>query len=153
MNEDLKEFLLLLNAKKVDYLLVGGYAVGFHGYPRYTGDLDIWYEPTEENAKNLLLVLKEFGFGSLNITMEDMLKKGEVIQLGYPPYRIDLINECDGIEFAACYKRKIDFEYENIQIKLLSLDDLITNKKAAGRTKDKLDIENISTRVRKKAKL
>lgn len=97
LNEDFKEFIQLLNENKVQYLIIGGYAVALHGYPRYTKDIDIWVEGTPNNAKRILKTLEDFGFGSLNITRDDFQKPDQVIQLGYPPKRIDLLNHLEGV--------------------------------------------------------
>lgn len=90
-SQDFKEFIELLAKNKVEYLIVGGYAVGIHGYPRYTGDLDVWVNPTEQNSALVLKAVDEFGFPSFKLTQNDFSKPGNVIQLGYPPLRIDLI--------------------------------------------------------------
>ncbi|MFH1051698.1 MAG: hypothetical protein V1779_12320 [bacterium] len=132
-----------MNEKKVEYMLVGGYVVAFYGYPRYTGDIDIWYNPTPENVKKLLELINEFGFGSLGLTNDDLLKTGSVIQFGYPPYRIDLLNELDAVTFDECYKNKNSITCEGLSVNIIALDDLIKNKKATGRTKDLLDLENL----------
>jgi hypothetical protein len=107
-NPDFKEFIQSLNNNQVRYLVIGGYAVAFHGYPRYTKDMDIWLEMTSENADRVLAALVEFGFGSLEITIEDFLTSNQVIQLGYPPNRIDLIMTPDGVDFVTCYDAKIE---------------------------------------------
>ncbi|HEY9122701.1 MAG TPA: nucleotidyltransferase, partial [Bacteroidales bacterium] len=138
-----KEFIQLLNEKKVEYLVVGGYAVTIHGYPRYTGDLDIWINKTQENSILIIEVLKDFGFSSLNLTSDDFLKDGNVVQLGYPPLRIDILNDIDGVKFSECYTRKEYFNIDNIKIPFISTSDLILNKKASGRHKDIDDLENL----------
>lgn len=97
---DFKEFIELLNNHGVEYLLVGGYALAIHGHPRYTGDMDIWVKPDAENAAKVMAVLEDFGFGELDLTTEDFTKLGNVVQLGYPPLRIDLLTQPDGVEFA-----------------------------------------------------
>src|SRR5262245_40733324 len=103
LDKDFREFIALLNQNDVRYLVVGGYAVGFHGHPRYTKDLDIWIELSEENSENLVAALDAFGFASAEFKIEDFLNPGEFVQLGYPPNRIDLITSCEGLEFADCY--------------------------------------------------
>ena len=107
LSHDFKEFVELLNKNNVEYLIVGGYAVGIHGYPRYTGDLDIWINATRQNAHKMVAVLDEFGFSSFGLTEEDFIKSGNIIQMGYPPFRIDVLTKIDGVEFDACYKNKI----------------------------------------------
>ena len=106
LNQDFKEFIQLLNANQVKYLVIGGYAVAIHGHPRYTKDIDIWIEMSSENAQKLMIALTEFGFGSLGLNAEDFQSPDQIIQLGYPPNRIDLITTPDGIDFATCYKQK-----------------------------------------------
>src|SRR5215831_5132042 len=103
---DFREFIELLIKNKAEYLIVGGYAVGIHGHPRYTGDLDIWLNPTPKNAGLILKSVNEFGFSSYNLTPEDFMKSGNVIQLGYPPLRIDLISDIDGVVFEECFKNR-----------------------------------------------
>jgi hypothetical protein len=142
-SQDFKEFLQLLNDYHVEYLLVGGYAVGFYGYPRYTGDLDIWVKPSRENAERLNSVLEEFGFGALNVSAEDFVKENAVIQLGYPPLRIDLVTTLDGVSFDECYVRKHTHIAGGISADFISLDDLKRNKKATGRARDMDDLENL----------
>ncbi|WP_246327281.1 hypothetical protein [Candidatus Competibacter phosphatis] len=105
LSQDFKEFVELLNKKEVEYLIVGGYAVGIHGYPRYTGDLDIWINATRQNARKMVAVLTEFGFDSFGLTEEDFTKSGNVIQMGYPPFRIDILTTIDGVRFKDCYKK------------------------------------------------
>jgi hypothetical protein len=145
ITKDFSEFLGLLNENRVEYLVVGGYAVAFHGYPRYTGDLDIWFNPTDVNVEKLLRVLSIFGFGSLNIRKSDLLTLGNIIQLGYPPIRIDLLNDPDGVEFSGCYSRKEEMiTDEGLLIVYIGLPDLIENKKASGRFRDLDDIQNLT---------
>lgn len=116
LNPDFKEFLQLLSAHNVRYLVVGGYAVAFHGYPRYTKDIDIWIENTPENASRLLQVLEEFGFGSLGLKVEDFLEPDTIIQLGYAPNRIDLLTSIPASEFSKCYEQRVDAEIEGILV-------------------------------------
>jgi hypothetical protein len=99
LSQDFKEFVELLNQYEVAYLIVGGYALGIHGYPRYTGDLDVWINPTATNAQKMLRVFAEFGFASFGLTEADFSNTGNVIQLGYPPFRIDVLTKPDGVTF------------------------------------------------------
>jgi hypothetical protein len=108
LSRDFREFIGFLNAHNVRYLLVDGYAVALHGYPRYTKDLDIWVEPSAKNAQNVINALTEFGFGSLDITAEDLLEEDNIIQLGYPPNRIDLITTLKGLDFLGCYPLRVE---------------------------------------------
>ncbi len=102
-NPDFKEFIKLLNDNKVNYLIVGGYAVGFYGYQRYTGDIDVWLDISVENAGKVESVLKQFGFKELGLSAKDFLKEDQIIQLGYPPNRIDLLTSIDGVVFMDCF--------------------------------------------------
>lgn len=143
INQDFKEFIRLLNQNNVKYLVVGGYAVAFHGHPRYTRDLDLWIWINEINAVNLIKSLKEFGFQSLDLKPEDFLKPGYIIQLGYPPNRIDLITEVQGVDFDICFESRIETEIEGVMISFIDLENLKKNKKAVGRHQDLADIENL----------
>jgi hypothetical protein len=142
-NQDFKEFIALLNKNKVEYLIVGGYAVGLHGYPRYTGDIDIWIKNSEANSEKMVKILCEFGFSSYDIKKEDFLKLDNVIQLGYPPYRIDLVMSIDGVTFDECYTNRVKKEIDEIELDFIGYDELIKNKKACGRDKDINDINNL----------
>lgn len=99
VNKDFEECFVLLTAHNVRFLLVGGYAVAFHGAPRYTGDIDVYYERSPRNAKALFAALQDFGFGDVGLSEKDFLTHGRVIQLGQPPNRIDFINHIDGVSF------------------------------------------------------
>lgn len=141
LNPDFKEFLQSLNVSGVRYLVVGGYAVAIHGHPRYTKDLDIWIERSDQNARRLLDALKAFGFGSLALTEADFVAPDRIIQLGYPPARIDLINQCTGVDFADCYARRMILEIDGVEVSVIDLPGLKANKKASGRHQDLADLE------------
>jgi hypothetical protein len=143
IDQDFKEFIQLLNLNNVEYLVVGGYAVTAHGYPRYTGDIDFWIRPEKENAKKVVKTLLDFGFGSVDINEEDLTKKDFVIQLGYPPNRIDILTGVSGLTFEECWKEKKEFVFENENINFISLRHLKINKKESGRDKDKIDLRNL----------
>jgi hypothetical protein len=143
MNQDFKEFIQSLNDNQVRYLVIGGYAVAFHGYPRYTKDLDIWIEPSPENAANLVKALDQFGFGSLNLQVSDFLTPDRVIQLGYPPNRIDLITTPSGVTFEDCFAAKIEVIIEDLVLNFINLENLKQNKQASGRLQDLADLENL----------
>ena len=143
-SQDFKEFVSLLNENNVSYLVVGGYAVGIHGHPRYTGDLDIWFLPETENVIKLLNVLELFGLGSMDISTEDLLMEGSIIQIGYPPLRIDLLNMIDGVNFTECFPNRKIIEMEELKIPFIGFADLIKNKIASGRHQDLGDIENLT---------
>lgn len=144
LNQDFKEFIQSLNDNQVNYLVIGGYAVALHGYPRYTKDIDIWVEMTPENAANMLKALDQFGFASLNLQAEDFLTLDQVIQLGYPPSRIDLITTPDGVDFSTCYTNRLTVEIDGIAVDFIDLENLKRNKSASGRLQDLADLENLS---------
>lgn len=144
LNQDFKEFIQLLNNNQVKYLVIGGYAVAIHGHPRYTKDIDIWIEMSSFNAQKILKALTEFGFGSLDLKEEDFQSPDTIIQLGYPPSRIDLITTPDGVDFTTCYQTKIEIEVDNIIVNFIDLDNLKKNKQASGRLQDLADLENLS---------
>ena len=138
---DFKEFLQLLNSHKVEYLLVGGYAVGYYGYPRATADMDIWIHATPENAERLVNVLTEFGFS--DISTEIFLKESQVIRMGVPPLRIEVLTSISGVNFSECYLERSTVSIDEIEISLISLEHLKANKKASGRYKDLDDLEHL----------
>jgi hypothetical protein len=123
--------------------VIGGYAVAIHGHPRYTKDIDIWIETTVENTRKLIQALTQFGFGSLGLVAEDFQSPDQIIQLGYPPNRIDLITTPDGIDFATCYETKLEIEINEITVNFIDLENLKKNKKASGRLQDLADLENL----------
>jgi hypothetical protein len=143
LSRDFKEFIELLNKNKVKYLVVGGYAVAFHGHPRYTKDLDVWIESSSVNAQNLLKALDQFGFGSLGLTEDDFLKSGQIIQLGFPPNRIDLLTSAIGLDFDTCYASKVSTTIDNIQIDFIDIENLKKNKQNIGRPQDFADIDKL----------
>ena len=139
--KDFKEFVELLEKNKVEYLIVGGYAVGFHGHPRFTGDLDIWLKISEINSSNILHTVNEFGFASLGLTKQDFLTPENVVQLGYPPLRIDLLTDIDGVTFEDCFPNRQEVIQDGFKYNFISYDDLLKNKKASNRHKDKDDLD------------
>ena len=124
-------------------MIVGGYAVGIHGHPRYTGDLDIWLLPEKNNANRILSAIKEFGFGSIQISENDLCKEEMIIQLGYPPLRIYLLTSIDGVKFEEAYPNKKVLEIDGLKVNFIGYADLIKNKKASGRHQDLGDVENL----------
>ena len=143
LNPDFKEFIELLNVNEVEYLVVGGYAVGFHGRPRYTGDIDFWVAVSAENARKVVQVLRDFGFGSLAITIEDLQKEDIVIQLGYEPNRIDILTSVTALSFDECFLRSVKANFDGLWINFIHIDDLKRNKAATGRGKDLGDLEGL----------
>ena len=143
LNQDFREFIQLLNDNQVRYLVVGGYAVALHGYPRYTKDIDIWIDSTRENATCILKALMQFGFESLGLKQEDFLVEDQIIQLGYPPNRIDLITSLPGVKFGKCYDKRLSVEIDGVTVHFIDLVNLRKNKKASGRLQDLADLENL----------
>lgn len=140
---DFIEFLKLLNLNNVKYLLIGGYAVGFHGYVRATGDLDIWVATNKTNARKLVESIKQFGFETEHLKSELFLKSNNVVRMGRPPIRIEVLTTISGVTFEQCYKERLTQEWNGITVQVISLEKLIKNKKASGRLKDLTDAEQL----------
>jgi hypothetical protein len=143
ISQDFKEFIELLNKYKVEYLVVGGYAVAMYGYPRFTGDIDFWVKPSDENAKKIIKSLNEFGFGGYDISENDFKGQDSVVQLGYPPNRIDIITGVTGLNFEECFNIKKEVVLAEIPVNFISLYHLRLNKKATGRDQDITDLNNL----------
>jgi hypothetical protein len=143
LSKDFKEFIELLNENKVGYLVVGGYAVAFHGHPRYTKDLDVWIELSPNNANKILNALNKFGFGSLGLKPADFIESDQIIQLGYPPNRIDILTTLKDLKFEDCYKVKVEVEIHGLRIDFIDIENLKRNKRATGRPQDIADAENL----------
>ena len=141
VEKDYEDLLKLLRKHKVRFCLVGAYALAFHGYPRFTKDIDIFVEPSIANAERIVKALEEFGFRSLKLKATDFSKKGNVIQLGYEPLRVDILTAIDGITFDDLWKHKKSGCYGTTRIFFISRKDLIKNKKASGRKQDMADLE------------
>jgi hypothetical protein len=144
LDPNFSEFIASLHAHEVRFLIVGGYAVGMHGHPRYTADLDIWLRADEANARALLGVLEDFGFADLELAIYDFLTPEHVVQLGYPPLRIDLLTSIDGVDFVEAYERRVEVLLGDLTVPVISLDDLRRNKQATGRTQDLADLEALA---------
>jgi|SRR5271157_3136793 hypothetical protein len=140
---DFKEFLKLLNEKNVRYLLIGGYAVGYHGYPRATGDMDIWIAIHPDNAKKVISALREFGFDHPDLSPDLFLQKNKIIRMGHPPMRLEISTGISGVEFDECYASRIVDTLDGVEVSIIDLPHLKANKKAAGRHKDLADLENL----------
>jgi hypothetical protein len=145
LNEDYRDMLHALSDEKVRFLLVGAYALAAHGYPRATMDIDIWVMPSTENADAVFRALCRFGAPLHNLTKEDLLKDGTVFQIGVSPRRIDIITAASGLDFDQAYKRSRPVNIEGIEVNIPSIDDLIRNKRATGRTKDLADAEALES--------
>lgn len=140
---DFKEFLRLLNAHKVEYLLIGGYAVGYHGYPRATADMDIWIAAHPANADRMVAALKEFGFDLPDLTLNLFLQQWQIIRLGLPPVRIEIATTISGVDFVECYAERIEDMLDGVPVNLISLKHLKRNKEASGRHQDLADLEHL----------
>jgi len=143
LSKDFKEFVALLNENDVKYLVVGGYAVALHGHPRYTNDLDVWIKMSPDNADKVLKVLEKFGLASLKLKPEDFLEKNQIIQLGYPPNRIDLLTALKDVEFDDCYEARVQVTIQNVKINFIDIENLKKNKRATGRLQDLADVEKL----------
>ncbi len=141
ISRDFKELLELLNAHKVDYVIVGAYALAFHGSPRFTGDIDILVRPDKDNACKIIETLSEFGFDSLGLKADDFSKPDNVIQLGYPPVRIDIITTLTGLDWEQVEAGKVAGVFGPVCVFYIGKKELIRNKRAVGRKKDLADIE------------
>ena len=140
---DFREFLRLLNAHEVEYLLVGGYAVAYHGYPRATADIDVWVAMRAWNAERVVAALRDFGFDLPELSQELFLEEGQIIRMGLPPVRIEIMTTLSGVSFDKCFRTRVSDELDGVSVNLISLADLKVNKKAAGRHKDLDDLENL----------
>jgi len=144
LSKDLKEFIELLNSRKVKYIIMGGHAVAYHGYPRFTGDIDFFVERSHPNAVSLEQVLKDFGFSSLEIKTEDFLKSETIVQLGRPPNRIDILTSVDGVEFSEAWNTKVNAVVDKTPVYVISKELLIRNKRAVRRPQDLADLSQIT---------
>ena len=140
---DFKEFLKLLKDKEVKYLLIGGYAVGYHGYPRATGDLGVWVAIQPDNAARLVAVLREFGFDYPELSVELFLQEKSIVQMGVAPISIEVLTSISGVNFDECYAARVIDEVAGVEVSIISLQDLRANKKASGRHKDLNDLEHL----------
>lgn len=143
LNQDFKEFIQSLNANGVRYLVVGGYAVAVHGHPRYTKDMDVWIARDEENAARMVRALEDFGFRSLGLREADFLEPDQIIQLGYPPVRIDVLTTLAGVDFEECFPTKVEVTLDDVVAYFIDIENLKRNKKASGRLQDLADLENL----------
>jgi len=147
LNEDYKEILQILLNNKAKFLVVGAYAMGAYGYPRATGDFDIWVEASSENSKKIYKSLSEFGTPLSDVTEKTFTGKGIIFQIGVAPRRIDIITHIDGVTFEEAYKTKEFIEIENLRVPFISKENLIKNKESTGREKDRLDADYLKKNV------
>ena len=143
LEDDLREFVELLNALKVRYIVVGAFALAYHGYPRYTGDIDLFIERSPENAQAILNAIQQFGFGDLGLSFEDFLQEDQVIQLGIAPNRIDLLTFLSGVEFQEAWATRVQGEIAGLSVPFISKELLKKNKAASGRLQDIADLEHL----------
>ena len=150
LNDNFVEFTDLLNRHEVKYVLVGGWAVIFEGYSRTTGDMDVFVERTEENAEKIIDVLKDFWGSTIGFEKEDFLKENNVIMMGRPPFRIDILTSISGLDFEEVYKTSKIYDDDGIKIRCIHINELISNKKATGRLKDFADAEMLEKILKKR---
>ena len=143
LNQDFRDLLLALSAASVRFVVVGAYAMAVHGQPRATGDLDIWTEPTPENAQRVYRALKEFGAPLHQVTEADFASPGIVFQIGLPPRRIDILTAIDGVEFRTAWSARVAAKYADVHFDVIGKADLIVNKRATGRPRDLLDADTL----------
>ena len=140
---DFKEFLRLLRAHRVEYLLIGGYAVGCHGYPRATGDLDIWIAIAPTNASRVVNALSDFGFSVPELSADLFLQSNQIVRMGIEPLRIEIGTSISGVEFEECYRERLETILDDVPVSLINLKHLKINKPASGRLKDLDDLEHL----------
>jgi len=143
---DFKDFLRLLNEHEVRYLLIGGYAVGYYGYPRATHDMDIWIGVDRQNAANMVAVMTGFGFAEGAVTLEMFLMRDNIVRIGAPPLRIEVLMSISGVDFGDCYEKAVVDDIDGVPVKIIHLENLRANKRASGRHKDLDDLDNLPTR-------
>lgn len=143
LTKDSREFVECLRLKKVEFLIVGALAVSWHGFPRYSGDIDFFVRPSRENALRLIAALEQFGFGSLGIAVDDLTAGDRVVQLGVEPNRIDLMTSISGVSFEEAWQSRVAGTVDGIEVNFIGRDALIRNKRAAGRSKDLIDIDEL----------
>ena len=146
LNKDLREFIELLNSTGVEYLVVGAFAVAWHGHPRFTNDIDFFLRPSSANGESVLTAIRAFGFGALDLTIEDFSRPDRVVQLGVPPNRIDLITSIAGVSFDRAWEGRAQGSIEGIPVQFVGLEDLILNKESTGRPKDLGDADALRKR-------
>jgi len=143
LNQHFQEFIELLGKNKVNYLIVGGYAVGLHGFPRYTGDIDVFVAVSEENARLLLKTFSDFGFGDLGLSEHDFLEEEMVVEIGREPLKIQVLTGIDGVTYEECWKERKEVEISGSVVPFIGMESLLRNKGASPRAKDKIDLEEL----------
>jgi predicted nucleotidyltransferase len=145
LQQDLREFVALLLSRGVDFVVVGGHAVAFHGYPRMTDDIDLLVRPTRDNGQRIVDALDEFGFGNIGLTADSFTAPDRVIQLGRAPNRIDLLTEIYGTSFDEVWETRVQADLDGLKVWMIGRDALIRNKRATGRTQDLADAEKLES--------
>lgn len=143
LGKDIRDLLGLFERHAVRYMVVGGFAVAAHGFPRYTKDLDVWIECSRDNGARVIAALAEFGFASLGLTIDDFATPDLVIQLGYEPNRIDLLTGLTGVRFEEAYPKRVTAAIDGLQVPIIDRVSLATNKRAFGRPMDLADAEEL----------
>ena len=143
LDKDFSEFVESFIAHEVRFLIVGGYALAAHGLPRFTGDLDAWVWVDATNSERIVTALKDFGFGDVGITVSDFARENSVVQLGFPPHRIDILTSIDGVKFNDAWDRRVIVSVAHLEIPFISREDLIVNKRTVGRPQDIADVERL----------
>jgi len=141
MQKDFRDLLVLLNEHEVDFMIVGGYALAFHGAPRFTGDIDIYVRPDHDNAERILRALTDFGFGSLGLVVDDFQNQNKVTQLGVPPVRVDIITSITGVTWENASSGKCPGAYGDVPVFYIGKEEFLVNKRSIGRKKDLADVE------------
>jgi hypothetical protein len=145
LSKDVSEFVRLMKKERVEFVVVGAWALAYHGRPRYTGDIDFLVRKTRDNAERILRVIDEFGLGSLDVTVSDLTKDEQVIQFGMPPNRIDLVTDISGVTFDEVWETRVTDDIGDIQVDIIARELLIKNKRASGRAKDLADVESLES--------
>jgi len=143
IHKDFEEFLRLLREERVEFVIVGGYAVAFHGYAHATNDMDLFFRNTEENIRRLCRALEKFGFSTTESSVREFAEPGIIIRIGIPPVRLELINAISGLAFDEVWERRVEDSYGEEPVSYISLRDLLANKKASGRPKDLADFDEL----------
>ena len=143
LSKDSREFIECLNSNKVEYLIVGALAVSWHGFPRYSADIDFFLRASRSNAECVLRAIGQFGFGSVDITAEDLLTPGRVIQLGREPNRIDLLTSISGVAFEDAWSTRVEGDIDGLAVTIIGREALLRNKASTGRAKDQIDLEEL----------
>lgn len=141
LNRDLRQFVECLNSNAVEYLIVGAVAVSWHGFARYSADVDFFVRSTPENAAKILAALRQFGFGSLPLDLDDFSHPDQIVQLGHEPYRIDIMTSISGVEFDEAWDQRVAADMDGLPIHVIGLSALLRNKTASGRPKDRIDVD------------